>query len=219
MINFRSLALTPCDPPQHRGVGTPTLNLRFSKISRWIFSPVRSCGFRKGRYPHPRTRLPPSFSSGSCNFSVALRRQQGGTPHSRTRVGTPTPSDQVTPLTPPRGLEYNDPHPPQLAHEGVPPPCSGFQSPTEAPSRHPPFRVQNEGVPPLWCHEVPPHPIKVRDPIRPPQGVRVSWTPSPLSWCAGGGTTLSSKRGVHAHPSPPFLTLAGQQFSAKITSQ
>jgi len=54
-------------------------------------------------YPHLQPRLPPSFFLTPDQFLETFRRQQGGTPHSWTRVGTPTPSDQVTSLTPTKG--------------------------------------------------------------------------------------------------------------------
>jgi len=50
------------------------------------------------------------------------------------------------------------------------------------------FPVQIEGVPPLTCPEVPPHPIKARYPLRPHHGVGLAQTPTPHSYAMGGRT-------------------------------
>jgi hypothetical protein len=129
------------------------------------------------------SRLPPDFHPVCIRFSEKSHDEDRPTPSTRGEGWHPPPSQIEVPLRPPQGgLEYHDP-PPHLRHmRGYPHPMSGTISPTEIPSRLPPFRVQNGWVPPCWCPEVPPHPIKARYPPGPLQGVGLAQTSSPPTY-------------------------------------
>ena len=58
------------------------------------------------------TRLPPHVHPICILFPETSRRRQTPTPHSRTRVAPPTPSDRGPIRDRVRGREYSHPHPP-----------------------------------------------------------------------------------------------------------
>jgi len=106
---------------------------------------------------------------------------------------------------------------------GYPHPLSGTISPTESPSRIPSFRVQNGWVPPLWCPEVPPHPIRSRPLLRSREGSSSLRPTPPTHVRRWGEYPLSSKGGYP--PCPPVLHLSFLTFvwnsrrSAAISGQ
>jgi hypothetical protein len=170
--------------------------------------------------PHLKYHLPPSFSSGPVIFSSDLQTTTGWHPPLADKGRYPHPIRSGDPPDPLRGVLSTMTHPPPWAHEGVPPPCSGFWSPKETSSQQLPFPVQNGWHPPPICPEVPPHPIKVRYPLRPHWGVGLTQTPTPYSWDVGGGVpplvglkvVMGERRG--SNPSPRTIVW-GYSYLAK----
>ena len=104
--------------------------------------------------------------------------------------GYPHPLRSGDPPDPHHGVLSTMTPSPHLRHmRRYPHPMSGTIPPTESPSRHPSFRVQNEEVPPLWCPEVPPHPLRSSDPLGPPKGSG-SLRPTPPTYVRGWGYPL-----------------------------
>ena len=117
-------------------------------------APLRLPG-GKGIPPHPSALPPPPSNSFTPlffptpdQFLETSRRRQTPTPHSRTRVAPPTPSDRDPIRDRVRGREYPHPLPPLRAHEGVPPLRFVFRAPTETPGSAAFVSCANRGTPP-----------------------------------------------------------------------
>ena len=150
--------------------------------------------------PHTQYAFTPSFSPSLHPVSRDLTTKTDPHPPLADK-GVPPPAQIEVPLRPPPGgLEYND-LPPHLRHmRGYPHPVSGTISPTESASRQPPFRMENEGVPPLWCPEVPPRPIKAGYPPGPLQGVGLAQTSSPHVCTQVGGVPPATITLIRVYP-------------------
>lgn len=139
---------------------------------------------------------PPRFSPLFPPLPVELTSQDTGIRQVPERGGPPPLQIEVPLRPPPGGPEYHD-LPPHLRHmRGYPHPMSGTISPTESPSRTPSFRVQNGWVPPLWCPDVPPHPIRSRPLLRSWQGPASRRPPPPTYVRRRGEYPLSSWGGT-----------------------
>jgi len=107
------------------------------------------------------------------------------------------------------------------------PPRFVFRSPTKTPVPQPSFPVQTGVLPPSHALRCPPHPIKVRYPLSPPQGVGLTQTHSPHSCTKVRGVppTTISLRGVGTPPCPFILHLSpltfvwNSRWSAAISGQ
>ena len=145
---------TPISSPS---CGTSYLRARSRNRFQTGGIPPPPSGYRAGRGPPPSSLSPtpppsnpftPLFFPTPDQFLETSRRRQTPTPHSRTRVAPPTPSDRDPIRDRVRGREYPHPLPPLRAHEGVPPLCCVFRSPTKTPGSAASASCANRGTPP-----------------------------------------------------------------------
>ena len=189
--------------------------------------PPPATGREGDPHPHPSALPPPPsnpftplFFPTPDQFLETSRRRQTPTPHSRTRVAPPTPSDRDPIRDRVRGREYSHPHSPLRAHEGVPPPFC-FSLSDENPSSAAFVSCANRGTPPLTCPEVPPPPDQSEVPPEPPPGGRPYSDPLPPLMYEGEGSTPyhHQPQGGGYPPMPLHFALVSPHLRVELTME